>query len=94
MSETTIPTPSDATLIVDKAVLKQKAAAAKVAVRDLADEAGRYATDAYRYAKHRTVEAVRGTNDQAIDYVQRHPYKTLAAAAGIGFIFGVLLKRR
>jgi ElaB/YqjD/DUF883 family membrane-anchored ribosome-binding protein len=29
-----------------------------------------------------------------VDYVQRNPYASLAIAAGIGFVAGLILKRR
>ncbi len=33
-------------------------------------------------------------NDNVIDYVQRNPFKALGIAVGIGFVAGLILKRR
>ena len=39
-------------------------------------------------------EKVGRISDKAVEHVQRHPYRSLAVAAGIGFVVGMLLKRR
>jgi ElaB/YqjD/DUF883 family membrane-anchored ribosome-binding protein len=107
MSETTISPiaaadcPTPATVTADNQAIKEKAAAAKAAVANLAGEAKRYAshrvTDAkdtaavwVDSAKHKASDY----SDEMVDYVQRHPFTAVAIAAGIGFVAGLILKRR
>lgn len=85
----------------DKEALKHKAVAAKDAVADLAGEAKRYAShrvdDLKGTASDWTASAkdkIGDANDQMVDYVQRYPFKSLAIAVGIGFVAGLILKRR
>jgi ElaB/YqjD/DUF883 family membrane-anchored ribosome-binding protein len=94
----TSPTPP---ITQDNAAIKAKAAAAKDAVADLAGEAKRYASHRVTAAKDTATEWVdtakeKATdyNDQMVDYVQRNPYKAVAIAVGIGFVAGLILKRR
>jgi ElaB/YqjD/DUF883 family membrane-anchored ribosome-binding protein len=85
----------------DAQALKEKVHAVKQATADLAGEAK-------RYASHRVSEAsdtagqwvdtakskVVDYNEMVVDYVQRNPYKAVAIAAGMGFLAGLILKRR
>jgi ElaB/YqjD/DUF883 family membrane-anchored ribosome-binding protein len=85
----------------DKEALKNKAVAAKDAVADLAGEAKHYAAHRVSDAKDAAAgwvetgkEKVADMSECAVDYVQRNPYTALAIAAGIGFVAGLILKRR
>jgi ElaB/YqjD/DUF883 family membrane-anchored ribosome-binding protein len=81
--------------------LKESAVAVKDAVADLASEAGRYASDRVGDAKDAAVAMVETVktkaedyNDAFIGFVRKNPYKSLAAAAGLGLAAGYLLRRR
>ena len=81
--------------------LKESAVAVKDAVVDLAGEAGRYAGDRVGDAKDAAaalVETVKvkaeDYNDAFVGFVRKNPYKSLAAAAGLGLAAGYLLRRR
>jgi ElaB/YqjD/DUF883 family membrane-anchored ribosome-binding protein len=85
----------------ERDALKQKAAAAKEAVVDLAGEARRFAThrmtDLKEHASGWAQDAkdkAGDANQQVIHFVRSNPYKSLAIAAGIGFLAGALIKRR
>jgi ElaB/YqjD/DUF883 family membrane-anchored ribosome-binding protein len=78
----------------ERGALKEKAVAAKCAVADLAGEAKRYASERVGSVYGRTKTKASEINGKAVDYVQHHPYRALAAAAGIGFVVGLILKRR
>ncbi len=85
----------------DGQALREKAVAAKEAVVDLAGEAKRYAAHRAADARDKVGELVENAksragdmNDQLVDQVQRHPYKAIAIAAGVGLLVGLLLKRR
>ena len=91
----------DATGEIDKAALKQKAGAVKDAVVDFAGTAKRDAAHRASDAKDTASEWVDTTksklgdvNDNVVDYVQRNPFKAIGIAVGIGFVAGILLKRR
>jgi ElaB/YqjD/DUF883 family membrane-anchored ribosome-binding protein len=91
----------EGTFGADNEALKEKAAAAKEAVVDLAAEAKRYAVHRAVDAKETAAEWVDtaksklgDANDTVIEYVQRNPFKAVAIAVGIGFVAGLLLKRR
>src|SRR4051812_493442 len=84
----------------DNAALKEKAAGATEAVKDLAGEAKRYATHRVEDMKEKAgqmmdtaKEKVNKANENVTDYVQRKPFQSLAIAAGIGFVAGLILKR-
>ena len=75
--------------------------AAKNAVADLAGEAKRYAS--HRLAGTKDTAATWASSakskagdysENVVDYVQRNPYKSIAIAVGIGFVAGLILKRR
>ncbi len=94
-------THSPAAAMSDKEALKQSAVAAKDAVADLAGEAKNYAAHRASDAKdtaagwvHQGKEKVCDLSDCTVDYVQRNPYTAIAIAAGIGFVAGLILKRR
>ena len=98
MSEATVSNFSSA---ADRDALKQKAAAAKDAVVELASEAGRFAKHRAADLKEHAVDWTHTAKDKAVDvngqvisYVRRNPYKSLAIAAGAGLLVGLLLKRR
>jgi ElaB/YqjD/DUF883 family membrane-anchored ribosome-binding protein len=81
--------------------LKQKAVNAKDAVADLAGEVKHYASARAGDAKDKAAEWVQAgkdkageVSDKAQEYVERYPYQALAIAAGIGFVAGLILKRR
>lgn len=85
----------------DNDALKQKAAAAKEAVADLGSEAKRYASHRVSEAKDTASEwvdtakqKVSQANDNVVDYVQRNPFTAIGIALGIGFVAGLILKRR
>jgi ElaB/YqjD/DUF883 family membrane-anchored ribosome-binding protein len=85
----------------DREALQCKAAAVKDAVADLAGEAKHYAAAKAGAAKDTAMGWARTGKEKAakvgentVDYVQRNPYKALAIAAGIGFVAGLILKRR
>ena len=85
----------------DAAALKQKAVAAKDAVVDLGGEAKRYASHRVSDAKDKASEWVETAktkagqaNDSVVDYVQRNPFTAIGIAVGIGFVAGLILKRR
>jgi ElaB/YqjD/DUF883 family membrane-anchored ribosome-binding protein len=97
MSET-LPTTTSAH---DKAALQAKAAAVKHAVGDLASEAKQFAAAKAHDAKDTAVAWAQTGKEKAVkagettvDYIQRNPYQALAIAAGIGFVAGLILKRR
>src|SRR4051812_11521930 len=84
----------------DKEALKQKATEAKDAVKDLAGEAKRYASHRVEDMKEKAGEMmdtakqkVNKANEDMTDYVQRKPFQSMAIAAGIGFVAGLILKR-
>ncbi len=100
-SDATFSATSAAAAQGDKEALKQKAVAAKDAVSDLAGEAKRYAAHKASDAKDTAAGWVKqgkakvsDMSDCTVDYVQRNPYASLAIAAGIGFVAGLILKRR
>jgi ElaB/YqjD/DUF883 family membrane-anchored ribosome-binding protein len=81
--------------------LKQKAQAAKAAVADLGSEAKRYASHKVSDAKDKAGEWAQTAkekagqmNDNVVDYIQRNPFTAIGIAVGIGFVAGLLLKRR
>ena len=81
--------------------LRDSAVAVKDAVVDLASEAGRYAGDRVSDAKESaaamldTVKSKAGDyNDTVVGLIRKNPYKSLAIAAGIGFVAGALIKPR
>ncbi len=85
----------------DGQALKQKAAAAKDAVVDLGSEAKRYASHRLSDAREKASEWVdtakekaSDVNDSLVDFVQRKPFTAIGIAIGIGFVAGLLLKRR
>ena len=85
----------------DNMALKQKVVAAKNAVADLASEAKRYASHRLADSKDTAVSWASTAKSKAgdysenvVDYVQRNPYKSIAIAVGIGFVAGLILKRR
>lgn len=91
----------DATLGTDNAAIKQKAGVVKDAVVDFAGTAKRYAAHRASDAKDTASEwvdtaktKIGDANDNVIDYVQRNPFTALGIAVGIGFVAGLLLKRR
>jgi ElaB/YqjD/DUF883 family membrane-anchored ribosome-binding protein len=80
--------------------LKDSAVAAKDAVTELASEAGRYASHRIGDAKKSasamidTVKAKGGEcNDSVVGLIRKHPYKSIAIAAGVGFAAALLLRR-
>ena len=75
-------------------MLKEKAVAAKEAVADLAVEAKRYASSRMGSMFEQTKAKASALNGKTVDFVQRHPYRSLGIALGIGFVAGMLLKRR
>jgi ElaB/YqjD/DUF883 family membrane-anchored ribosome-binding protein len=92
---------AEGTIGSDNAALKEKAGAAKDAVVELAGEAKRYAAHRASDAKDTAAEWVDSAksklgdaNDSVIDYVKRNPFKAVAIAVGVGFVAGLLLKRR
>jgi ElaB/YqjD/DUF883 family membrane-anchored ribosome-binding protein len=103
MSESmpTTMTPRQVARQADNEALSTKASAVKEAVADLAGEAKHYAAARVGDAKDVTVgwartgkEKVTKAGETTVDYVQRNPYQALAIAAGIGFVAGLILKRR
>ncbi|MGN6369485.1 MAG: DUF883 family protein [Phycisphaerae bacterium] len=85
----------------DAQALKQKAAAAKDAVVDLGSEAKRYASHRISDAKDKAAgwvdsakEKASDVNDGVVDFVQRKPFTAIGSAVGIGFVAGLILKRR
>lgn len=89
------------TVSTDNAAIKQKAAAVKDAVAGLAGETKRYASHrvadakdtAAQWADTAKTKAV-DYRDDMVDYVQRNPFQAVVIAAGIGFVAGLILKRR
>ncbi|HUO07866.1 MAG TPA: hypothetical protein VM008_06180 [Phycisphaerae bacterium] len=85
----------------DVQALREKAAAAKEAVMDLGGEAKRYASHRLADAKDKAAEWAEAAkeragdmNDNVIDFVRRRPFTSIGIAVGIGFVAGLLLKRR
>jgi ElaB/YqjD/DUF883 family membrane-anchored ribosome-binding protein len=78
----------------DAEVLKRKAAAAKDAVIDLASEAKHFAAHRASGFVEGAKEKVSNVNDNFVDYVQRNPFTAIGIAVGVGFVAGLLLKRR
>lgn len=78
----------------DAAALKQKAGVAKDAVAELAAELKNYAGGRWGSLKDTTVDKVQDAGENIVDFIQRNPYKAIGIAAGIGFVAGLLLKRR
>jgi ElaB/YqjD/DUF883 family membrane-anchored ribosome-binding protein len=85
----------------DNEALAEKAADVKDAVKDLASETKKYASHRVSDAKDTAGEWMETAKDKAadykdgvVDYVQRNPYQAIAIAAGIGFVAGLILKRR
>ena len=85
----------------DSQNLRDRAGTAKDAVKDLASEAGRFASRRMADAKETATQWAKTAKDKAVgygevvgDYVQENPYKCLAIAAGAGLLLGLLLKRR
>lgn len=84
--------------------VRAKAHDARDAVKDLASEASRYAQEKAAAIKEDAIHYAQDTKDAAVaqyrtarrqteDFVQRKPYQSLAIAAGVGFVIGLLLKR-
>ena len=89
------------TLAHDNETLAEKAVAVKDAAADLASETKRYAKHRVSDAKETAGEWIETAKEKAVDYkdctveyVQRNPYKSIAIAVGIGFVAGLILKRR
>ena len=69
---------------------------------DLAGETKKYASHRVADAKDATGEWIetakvkrrREYKDGMVDYVQRNPYQAIGIALGVGFVAGLLLKRR
>jgi ElaB/YqjD/DUF883 family membrane-anchored ribosome-binding protein len=85
----------------DTQKLQEHAGKAKEAIKNVAHEAGRYASRHMADMKDTASQWAHTAKDQANtlgevidDYVQQHPYKSLAIAAGAGLLLGMLLKRR
>jgi len=85
----------------DREALRHKAAAAKDAVVELAGEARRYAGHRMSDFKEHASGWAQGAkqkasnaNENVIHFVRANPYKSLAIAAGVGFLAGALIKRR
>ena len=89
MSESTMPQVEH-----DGRQLREKAAAARHAVADLASEAKGYAADKLVTIKRTTAEKLKSSNETVVGFVQENPYKALAIAAGVGLLVGMLLKRK
>lgn len=90
MTDTTMPRTSE----YDARVLREKATVAKDAVVELAGEVKHYAVDRLGHIKAKAGDKLGDANETVVDFVQRNPYKSLLAAAGIGLALGMLLKRR
>jgi len=85
----------------DAQALRDRAGNAKDAVKDLASEAGRFASRRMGEAKETATQWAKTAKDKAMgygevvgDYIQENPYKSLAIAAGAGLLLGLLLKKR
>ena len=85
----------------DVEMLKARAVAAKEAVVDLGSGAKTYASHRYADAKVKASEWVdtakekaSAANDNVVDFVQRRPFTAIGIAVGIGFVAGLILKRR
>jgi len=78
----------------DAEVLKRKAAAAKDAVIDLASEAKHFAANRASGFVDGAKERVSHVNDNFVEYVRRNPFTAIGIAVGVGFVAGLLLKRR
>src|SRR5579884_4250815 len=86
---------------LDAEMLKEKAAAAKDAVADLGCETKRYASNRLEDKKDtaagwmETAKDKAGEmNDAVVEYVQKNPFTAMGIAVGIGFVAGLILKRR
>jgi len=102
--ETTMPVGAESSMD-GTSPLRAKAAAAKSAVADLAGEAKRAAVDRIGDVKDSSMEWIsekkRVMTDKATEYkdrtdkyVHQKPYTAIAVAAGVGFLLGLILKRR
>lgn len=78
----------------DARLLREKAATAKTAVAELASEAKVYAGDRFSTIKSRAAARIKDTSQTVVEYIQQNPYKSLGIAAGVGLLFGLILKRR
>ena len=85
----------------DAEMLKQRAVAAKDAIVDLGSGAKTYASHRLSDAKEKASEWVdtakdkaSTVNDNVVDFVQRKPFTAIGIAIGIGFVAGLILKRR
>ena len=78
----------------DTRTLKEKAQVAKSAVAELASEATGYATQRFGDLKSTAQEKLQDSGEALVDFVQRKPYQSIAIAAGLGFLIGLILKRR
>jgi ElaB/YqjD/DUF883 family membrane-anchored ribosome-binding protein len=101
MSHAHAPHAAAGTIGSDNDAIKEKAVAAKDAVVELAGEAKKYAVHRASDAKETAAEWVDtaksklgDANDTVIEYIQRNPFKAVAIAVGVGFVAGLLLKRR
>lgn len=63
-------------------------------LRDRALEQLRNLRERVADAQHAAVEKTRAAAHAADDYVHEHPWRVIAAAAGIGVAIGLLLNRR
>lgn len=85
----------------DNKAIKRKAG-------DMVDATMELGGEAKKYASHRISDVKDGAasmlasakgkisdaNDMVVDYVKENPFKSLAIAAGIGFLAGYILKQR
>jgi ElaB/YqjD/DUF883 family membrane-anchored ribosome-binding protein len=101
MTDTHLNAGSPAAVAGDKEVLKQKAIAAKDAVAELAGEAKNYASHRVSDARETAsgwVDSAKGKasdlGDNVVEYIQRKPFQSIGIALGIGFVAGLILKRR
>lgn len=92
MSEATTPTMTGSEH--DAEQLKKKAAEVGHAVADLASEARYFASSKLGQSKEHLSHKYEQSKQSVHDYVVREPYKALAIAAGVGFVLGMLLKRK
>jgi ElaB/YqjD/DUF883 family membrane-anchored ribosome-binding protein len=85
----------------DKEALMEKTVAVKDAVVDLAGEAKNFASHRVSDVRDTASEWIDTAKEKASDantavikYVQKNPFKSIAIAVGVGFVAGMLLKRR
>lgn len=63
------------------------------AIKDMAGDSAEYVRDNAADYYHKGQEMIRGAEQSVEGQIKKHPMRSLFIAAGVGFLFGFLLKK-